>query len=260
MALIQKPAFRRGGFTFKQFFVGHDKCAMKVGTDGVLLGAWAPVYNRKRCLDIGCGSGLIALMIAQRTKGDIIIDAVELDVLAATQAVDNMQQSPWPFHITVHQQDIHDFVRQHVQQNELAQNELHEINSQYDLIVSNPPYFEPAIACRNEARNQARYTSSLTHQGLLKCVQALITPTGLFCLVLPYEIGEQFEKMASDLGWFTHFRVNVRDRQDKPLHRLLLGLSLQEQEVQGSELTIRSLDGAYSDEFRQLITDFYLYY
>ncbi|MBI6547526.1 tRNA(1)(Val) (adenine(37)-N(6))-methyltransferase TrmN [Xenorhabdus lircayensis] len=250
MALIYKPAFRRGGFTFKQFFVGHDKCAMKVGTDGVLLGAWAPVYNRNRCLDIGCGSGLIALMIAQRTEEHTVIDAVELDVFAAMQAVDNVQQSPWPSRITVYQQDIHELVRQHVQQN----------NPQYDLIVSNPPYFEPAIACRNEARNQARYTESLTHQGLLACVRELIKPTGLFCVVLPYGIGKQFEKMAVNLGWFTHVRVNIRDRSDKPLHRLLLGLSLQEQETQVSELTIRALDGAYSDEFRQLVTDFYLYY
>ncbi|MDC9594579.1 tRNA(1)(Val) (adenine(37)-N(6))-methyltransferase TrmN [Xenorhabdus sp. IM139775] len=251
MTSIQKPAFRRGGFTFKQFFIGHDKCAMKVGTDGVLLGAWAPVYNRKRCLDIGCGSGLIALMIAQRTKADTTIDAVELDVLAAMQAADNVQQSPWSSRITVYQQDIYNFVQQ---------NKVHEIRPQYDLIVSNPPYFEPAVACRNEARNQARYTESLTHQGLLACVQKLIAPTGLFCLVLPYGIGEQFEKMASDLGWFTHFRVNVRDRQDKPLHRLLLGLSRQKQDIQVGELTIRSPDGTYSDPFRQLITDFYLYY
>ncbi|CDG20636.1 tRNA (adenine-N(6)-)-methyltransferase [Xenorhabdus poinarii G6] len=256
MALIQKPAFRRGGFTFKQFFVGHDKCAMKVGTDGVLLGAWASVYNRKRCLDIGSGSGLIALMLAQRTQNDTIIDAVELDALAAAQAIDNVQQSPWSSRITVYQQDIHDFVR-HIQS---ARNGSPVTHVQYDLIVSNPPYFEPAIACRNEARNQARYTASLSHQGLLACVQALIAPTGLFCLVLPYDIGEQFAKMAADLGWFTHFRVNVRDRKDKPLHRVLLGLSLQEQDIQESELTIRSSGGTYSAEFRQLITDFYLYY
>ncbi|MBD2811783.1 methyltransferase [Xenorhabdus sp. Vera] len=255
MALIHKPAFRHGGFTFKQFFVGHDKCAMKVGTDGVLLGAWAPVYNRKRCLDIGCGSGLISLMIAQRTKENTVIDAVELDALAAMQAADNVQQSPWPSRIKVHQQDINDFTQQNVQQNELRKS-----STQYDLIVSNPPYFEPAIACRNEARNQARYTESLTHQGLLACVRKLISSTGLFCVVLPYDIGECFEKMASELGWFTHHRVNIRDRQNKPLHRLLLGLSLQQQETELSELTIRALDGTYSDEFRQLITDFYLYY
>ncbi|MDX7990711.1 tRNA(1)(Val) (adenine(37)-N(6))-methyltransferase TrmN [Xenorhabdus littoralis] len=251
MASTHKPVFRRGGFTFKQFFVGHDKCAMKVGTDGVLLGAWAPVYNRKRCLDIGCGSGLISLMIAQRTGEHTAIDAVELDPFAAMQAADNVQQSPWPSRIKVHQQDIHDFVRK---------DGLQKNGTQYDLIVSNPPYFEPAIACRNAARNQARYTESLTHQGLLECVRELITQTGIFCVVLPYGIGEQFESMASELGWFTDFRVNIRDREDKPLHRLLLGLSLQKQDTQVSELTIRTLDGSYSTEFRQLVTDFYFYY
>ncbi|MCP9269790.1 tRNA1(Val) (adenine(37)-N6)-methyltransferase [Xenorhabdus sp. XENO-1] len=246
MGLIHKPAFRCGGFTFKQFFVGHDKCAMKVGTDGVLLGAWAPVNNRKKCLDIGCGSGLVALMIAQRTDDHSVIDAVELDTHAARQAIENVQESPWADRVKVHQQDIHDFT----QQNHL----------QYDLIVSNPPYFEPANACRNEARSQARYTGSLTHRGLLDCAEHLIKATGLFCVVLPYNIGETFEQMAAERGWFTHHRVNIRDRQDKPLHRLLLAFSRQGQETQVSELTIRVSDGVYSTEFRQLVTDFYLYY
>ncbi|MBD2781343.1 tRNA(1)(Val) (adenine(37)-N(6))-methyltransferase TrmN [Xenorhabdus szentirmaii] len=255
MELIDKPVFRRGGFTFKQFFVGHDKCAMKVGTDGVLLGAWAPVYNRKRCLDIGCGSGLIALMIAQRTGRQTIIDAVELDAFAAKQANENVQQSPWSSRITVYQQDIHDFVHDYGQENGTQEN-----SRQYDLVVSNPPYFEPAIACRNEARNQARYTESLTHQELLACVRKLITQTGIFCVVLPYDIGQNFESMASELGWFTAFRVNIRDRQDKPLHRLLLGLSLHQQEPQISELMLRAPNGEYSIDFRRLVTDFYLYY
>ncbi|PHM69247.1 tRNA1(Val) (adenine(37)-N6)-methyltransferase [Xenorhabdus sp. KJ12.1] len=246
MTLIHKPALRRGGFTFKQFFVGHDKCAMKVGTDGVLLGTWAPVDNRKNCLDIGCGSGLIALMIAQRSGNDTAIDAVELDEDAAMQAIENIAQSPWPDRIRVYRQDIHDFaVRSEIR---------------YDLIVSNPPYFEPAIACRNEARNQARYTEALTHQGLLDCVEQLITPNGLFCVVLPYGIGELFEKMAIECGWFPHYRLNIRDRLDKPLHRLLLGLSRQRQEIQVSELMIRAADGTYSNEFQQLVKDFYLYY
>ncbi|PHM38241.1 tRNA(1)(Val) (adenine(37)-N(6))-methyltransferase TrmN [Xenorhabdus innexi] len=246
MTLIHKPALRRGGFTFKQFFVGHDKCAMKVGTDGVLLGAWAPVANRQNCLDIGCGSGLIALMIAQRAGTDTIIDAVELDNDAAMQAIENIKQSPWSDRIRVCQQDIHHFAMRS--------------ERRYDLIVSNPPYFEPAIACRNEARNQARYTEALTHQGLLNCVERLITPEGLFCVVLPYQIGEAFEKMATECGWFTHYRLNIRDRLDKPLHRLLLGLSRQKQEMRVSELIIRAADGVYSKEFQQLVKDFYLYY
>lgn len=97
---------RRNGFTFKQFFVAHDRCAMKVGTDGILLGAWAPVADVKRILDIGTGSGLLALMLAQRTDDNVPIDAVELDAGAAMQAQENVAHSPWPHRITVHTDDI----------------------------------------------------------------------------------------------------------------------------------------------------------
>ncbi|OCA56007.1 tRNA(1)(Val) (adenine(37)-N(6))-methyltransferase TrmN [Photorhabdus namnaonensis] len=241
----QKRPLRRDGFTFKQFFVGHDRCAMKVGTDGVLLGAWAQVSDKKAILDIGCGSGLIALMLAQRTDENTKIDAVELDTAAALQAQDNSEQSPWQRKIGVYQQDIADFAEQYSQC--------------YDLIVSNPPYFEPAVACRNEAREQARYTGSLTHRRLLQYAEKLITADGLFCVVLPYAIGEEFETMACCLGWFSHRRVNIRDRQSKPLHRMLLAFSRKEKTGLISELTIRQPDGAYTREFQQLVTDFYLY-
>ncbi|WP_313099643.1 methyltransferase, partial [Atlantibacter hermannii] len=100
-----KTQLRRDGFTFKQFFVAHDRCAMKVGTDGILLGAWAPVAGVKRILDIGTGSGLIALMLAQRTS-DALIDAVEMDPQAAEQAAENAQASPWADRIHVHQADF----------------------------------------------------------------------------------------------------------------------------------------------------------
>ena len=92
---------RRNGFTFKQFFVAHDRCAMKVGTDGILLGAWAPVARVKRCLDIGAGSGLLALMLAQRTDDSVMIDAVELESEAAAQAQENINQSPWAKRLNV---------------------------------------------------------------------------------------------------------------------------------------------------------------
>ncbi len=101
-----RPQLKKNGFTFKQFFVAHDRCAMKVGTDGILLGAWAPVAGVKRILDIGTGSGLIALMLAQRTPSNVDVDAVELDPDAAQQAHENIQQSPWAARMQVHQQDI----------------------------------------------------------------------------------------------------------------------------------------------------------
>src|SRR5699024_1890948 len=148
---------RKGGFTFKQFFVAHDRCAMKVGTDGVLLGAWAPVDGVQSVLDIGSGSGLIALMLAQRNT-KLRVDAVELDSDAAVQAQGNFTESPWAERLHVINQDI------------VSYSQLHSV--QYDLIVSNPPYFEPAVACRDEKRDQARYTATLTHDVLLESAKS----------------------------------------------------------------------------------------
>ncbi|MFI8416655.1 tRNA(1)(Val) (adenine(37)-N(6))-methyltransferase TrmN [Serratia sp. NPDC078593] len=237
---------RRGGFTFKQFFVAHDRCAMKVGTDGVLLGAWTPLYSARNILDIGSGSGLIALMLAQRSTDDVQIDAVELDAAAAEQATTNVQASPWLKRIAVHAQDIQTFARQHV--------------ARYDLIVSNPPYFEPAVACSNRARDAARSTETLTHDTLLDCSQQLLNASGMLCVVLPHEIGEAFAANALRRGWHVAQRVNVSDRADTPRHRMLLALTRTPQRHAESDLAIKEADGSYSKAFRLLITDFYLFY
>ena len=106
MTSDSKSALRRNGFTFKKFFVAHDRCAMKVGTDGILLGAWSPIARVNRILDIGTGSGLLALMLAQRTDENVTIDAVELDEEAAGQARENVSESPWAGRIEVHTGDI----------------------------------------------------------------------------------------------------------------------------------------------------------
>lgn len=243
-ASSDKP-LRRNGFTFKQFFVAHDRCAMKVGTDGVLLGAWAPVANAQHILDIGSGSGLVALMLAQRSPA-ANIDAVELEASAAQQANENFIESPWAERLHVFAEDINQFALTHAQH--------------YDVIVSNPPYFESAVACRDEARTTARYTETLTHDALLDCARALIKPDGQFCVVLPYDIGLAFERNAQSRGWFTGQRVDIRDRPGKPLNRMLLVLSLHPQQAIVQELAIREELNVYSNEFRQLITDFYLNY
>ncbi|KAB7899016.1 methyltransferase [Rouxiella sp. S1S-2] len=219
---------------------------MKVGTDGVLLGAWAPVDHVSRILDIGTGTGLVALMLAQRTQDDVCVDAVELESVAALQAGENFAESPWSSRLSVFAQDINDF----------AHDTLHK----YDLIVSNPPYFEAAVACRDEARNAARYTETLTHHALLECANNLLTANGTFCVVLPYDIGLSFEKAGQALGWHTQARLDIRDRPEKPLNRMLLALSKQAQLPDYQELALREKLNVYSAEFRALITDFYLNY
>ncbi|MEQ9722676.1 tRNA1(Val) (adenine(37)-N6)-methyltransferase [Yersinia alsatica] len=244
--LKKKPALRGGGFTFKQFFVAHDRCAMKVGTDGVLLGAWAPVEKARKVLDIGCGSGLIALMIAQRSAPEVEIDGVELEPEAAQQASSNAAQSPWAERVHIYAQDVHQFAESHPHQ--------------YDLIVSNPPYFAPAVACRDEARDTARYTGSLTHDALLNCAEKLITKEGIFCVVLPHDLGEELARLAVQQDWFVHCQVDIRDRPGKPLHRMLLTLSRQPAETQYQHLDLRQSEGVYSPEFCALIGEFYLNY
>lgn len=241
-----KKNYRTGGFTFKQFFVGHDRCAMKVGTDGVLLGAWAPIREAKKALDIGSGSGLIALMLAQRNE-QLIIDAVELDIDAAQQAQENFSESKWADRLQIFNQDI-------IQFSELKKH-------QYDLIVSNPPYFEPAVSCSSEQRDQARYTSTLTHETLLNCARQCLAPEGILCLVLPYEVGDGVELMAHGEGWSTVYRVNIRDKANTAFHRMLLGLTLQSAEALVSTLVLKETDNTiYTADFQKLIRDFYLKY
>lgn len=241
---VQKAALRGDGFTFKQFFIGHDRCAMKVGTDGVLLGAWVPVTQVDTILDIGSGSGLLALMLAQRTSNNLI-DAVELDSVAAQQAQDNVQASPWNSRITVHQADI-----------------LHWMptdNRRYSLIVSNPPYYEKGVACSSAEREQARYTTTLSYQALLSCARQWIADQGMFCLVLPMLAADEFIGQANQLGWTLRLRTDVAEKEHSSPHRVLLGFSLQAGTLTPKKLVIRGPDNRYSTEFCQLTRDFYLY-
>ena len=137
-------------FQFKQFTVWHDKCAMKVGTDGVLLGAWASVQNAHKILDVGTGTGLVALMLAQRSLPDADIIALEIDGAAAGQARENVTRSPWKERVEVVQTDFRDY----------------QSSDKFDVIVSNPPYFVDSLECPDQQRNAARHNGSLTYEEL----------------------------------------------------------------------------------------------
>jgi tRNA1Val (adenine37-N6)-methyltransferase len=240
-----KLTLRRDGFTFKQFFVAHDRCAMKVGTDGILLGAWAPLSSVTRILDIGSGSGLLALMLAQRSDTHVRIDAVELDSAASQQAKENISASPWADRIAVYSEDIIDFADTR--------------SADYSLIISNPPYFPPGIACGSAEREQARYTTLLTHEALLRCAHQLLMPDGLFCVVLPVQVAENFIPLAQQHNWYVHQQLRVSEQEDKPAHRVLLALSRQEKECVNASLAIRDEERRYSTAFQQLTKDFYLF-
>jgi Predicted O-methyltransferase len=236
---------RRNGFTFKQFFVAHDRCAMKVGTDGILLGAWAPIARVKRVLDIGAGSGLLALMLAQRTDESVVIDAVELDADAAAQAAENIAESPWTERVHLHQADIQQW--------------LTEENSRYDLIISNPPYYEQGVECATPQREQARYTTTLDHATLLACATNAITEDGFFCVVLPENIGAAFTEKALSMGWHLRLRTDVAETDLRPPHRVLLAFSPRAGECFSDRLTIRGPEQQYSEGYTALTQAFYLF-
>ncbi|MGE9552286.1 tRNA(1)(Val) (adenine(37)-N(6))-methyltransferase TrmN [Erwinia amylovora] len=241
----QKAVLRANGFTFKQFFVAHDRCAMKVGTDGVLLGAWAPVAGARRVLDIGTGSGLIALMLAQRTAETVTVDAVELDEQAAGQAQENAAASPWAGRITIHQDDILQWAK--------------NCRQRYSLIVSNPPYFVPGVDCATPERASARYTHDLTHDVLLMCAEDLITEDGYFCVILPEPAGNKLVELAQQRGWHLHFRTDISDNDTRPPNRVLLALSPQPGEQYLDRMTIRGPDQRYSEAHCSLTREFYLF-
>ena len=216
---------------------------MKVGTDGLLLGAWAPLPEPGTAiLDIGAGSGLISLMLAQRTQGASPIEAIELDPAACTQAATNVANSPWPNAVTL------------IKGNILTYHSA----KRYSLIVSNPPFFQQSLPSKDARRSQARHTSSLPLPKLLQKAAELIDEEGVFSLVLPLSEGELLLKLAIDQGWYLAQRCEVKSKVDKPVQRLLLTLRRTPCQAQLSQLIIHQEDGNYSDQYRTLLKDFYL--
>ncbi|HCU65022.1 MAG TPA: methyltransferase [Rheinheimera sp.] len=242
------------GFRCKQFYVAHDACAMKVSTDALLLGAWTQVPTDGYLLDIGCGSGILSLMLAQRTTASVLLDAVELDSAAAIQAADNVRQSPWLDRIRVIKRDILTY----------PDSCDHPHQRRYRLIISNPPYFAQALKSKDEQRAKARHTDSLSFAGLLATAASLLCDDGQFSLILPADAAAQFWLLAQENGWWLQRATAVASSAEKPVSRLLMTLSRQQYSArllslaQAEPLLIHQVDGAYSADYRRLLRDFYL--
>jgi tRNA1Val (adenine37-N6)-methyltransferase len=231
----------KGQFSFKQFSIDQDRCAMKVGTDGVALGAWVPVTGVTRILDIGTGTGLIALMLAQRSAADCQIVAVELDPDAAAQAAENVARSPWSTRIEV--------VIAAVQQLD---------TEPFDLIVSNPPYFVHGQSFSCAARQQARHTSSLSHEELLQHGLRLLAPNGRIALVLPIAAAEQVMLLAEQSGLGVELAQRLIPTTKKEPNRFLLLLGRGNGRAFADDIVICSDDGSYADIYGEMVRDFYL--
>ncbi len=229
-------------FRFKQFSVRHDKCAMKVGTDAVLLGAWVNVVGAKRILDIGTGCGVIALMLAQRTNEEATIDAVEIGQEDAKQAAENVFHSPWPKKISVHQKAIQEFHSKH----------------QFDLIVSNPPYFVDSLLPPSRQRVSARHARNLSYDELILHSIRLLNQKGKLAVILPVEEGNRFKSIANEKGFQVVRQLAFYSRKEKPQERWLMEFSFEEQHVKSEILTLYNSNHEWSDGYRKLTSEFYL--
>lgn len=229
-------------FQFKQFTVWHDKCAMKVGTDGVLLGAWASVENAERILDIGTGTGLVALMLAQRTAADVEIVALDIDEMGVEQARENVERSPWGGRIEVLHEDFNAF----------------QTAEKFDIIVSNPPYFVDSLTSPDLQRNTARHNNSLTYAGLLKGVSEILADTGSFTIVIPTDVSELVKETAADYHLYVSRQLFVRTKPGANPKRTLLTFTFQEQACLTEELLVELARHQYSEAYIALTRDYYL--
>ena len=195
-------------FRFKQFDIAQENCAMKIGTDGVLLGAWIGVGEAtKQILDIGTGTGVIAIMLAQRALSAKII-GVEIDTLACAQARANMEASPWKNRLVTIESSIQDYAN--------------DVEDCYDLIVSNPPFFTGGTLSTNQSKRQVRHTIKLPTADLLNVVGKLLSPKGQFCVILPPIEGEKFITQAAQYNLHCSKITEVHAKVEKKLERVLL--------------------------------------
>ena len=231
----------RGIFRFKQFSIDDSSCAMKVGTDAVMLGAWVNMHATGTILDIGTGCGLLALMVAQRSKGHIT--AIEIDAAAAQQSKENFSASPWRERIDV----IHGAVQQ-----------FHPEKS-FDLIICNPPYFKNALKAPGLQRNLARHNDTLSFESLLSVVDRLLNINGTFAFILPVDEAAEFISLASVYQLHLNRYCTVFSREDKSPNRIMAEISRQESEGIKETLCIRDQHNQYTQEYKELTKDFYLH-
>ena len=231
-------------FQFKQFSVAQDRCAMKVGTDAVLLGAWSALdHMPNTILDIGSGTGILALIMAQRSTAELI-DALEIDADAYEQCVHNFETSDWGDRLFCYHASLDEFVD--------------EIEDNYDLIISNPPFYTDHFKSRNEARNKARFEDALPFEELLTSVSKLLSVTGQLNVIIPFSEEINFISLAKNVDLYPIRILRVRGLEESPVKRSLISFTFQENKIEVSELTIEITRHHYTQEYINLTKDFYL--
>jgi len=233
-------------FQFKQFKVNQEKSSMKVCTDSCLFGAWVAdkiekeELQPKNILDIGTGSGLLSLMMAQKSTAKI--DAVEIDKNSFMQATENCHESKWREQIQVLHGDIRDL----------------NLNKKYDLVISNPPFFENDLQSPENNKNLAKHHSGLTLNELTGVIEKLIETGGYFSLLLPFHRVGYFKELAQRSDFYLAEEMFVRQTPAHSFFRVMLLFSTKNHDCSSKEMTIKNREGSYTKEFSDLLSDYYL--
>ena len=232
-------------FKFKQFAVNQDRCAMKIGTDAVLLGAWCPIENNpKSILDIGAGTGILALMLAQRTNA-VQIDALEIDEEAYEQCVENFEGSPWADKLFCYHAGLDEFVD--------------DPEDEYDLIISNPPFYSEDFKTSDEQRDLARFQDAMPFEDLIEAADLLLSENGTFAVVIPYKEEDRFIELCAEYELYPVKATRVKGSHKTPIVRSLLAFKRFELSVlTADELVVEINRHEYTDDYINLTQDFYL--
>ncbi|BDB52464.1 tRNA1(Val) (adenine(37)-N6)-methyltransferase [Flavobacterium ammonificans] len=232
-------------FQFKQFSLEQDQCAMKIGTDGVLLGAWAPIlHNPYSILDIGTGTGIIALMLAQRSNA-AQIDALEIEENAYEQATDNFENSPWNDRLFCFHAGLDEF--------------MEEPEDEYDLIVSNPPFYAEDYKTNDEQRDLARFQDALPFEDLIEVADLLLSENGILAVIIPYKEEERFLAIAKEFELYPIKITRVKGTPTTEIKRSLLAFKRFElPTLHSDELIIETARHQYTPEYIELTKEFYL--
>lgn len=229
-------------FRFKQFTINQDKCAMKVGTDSILLGAWANIKNRKNILDIGTGTGILSLMAAQRCDAKII--GIEIDKYAVLQAKENINNSPWKNKINIIHTSLQDF---------------NPPVEKFDMIISNPPFFQDSLKSPEKSRTHARHNETLKPGEIINFTLKHLSEKGLLAIIWPVEQGNKFIHMASEKNLFCQRITYVKPNPSKLPHRSVMELGLNNTNLLTNEIIIENgTRHHYTKEYKKLTEDYYL--
>ncbi|MCX6221765.1 MAG: methyltransferase [Bacteroidia bacterium] len=229
-------------FQFKQFLITQENSALKVGTDGVLLGAWCGVTGAKRILDVGTGTGVIALMLAQRSDAEIT--AVEISEGACLDARHNFQNSPWSERLALYSGDFNNFLKSHA--------------LSFDLVVCNPPFFKQSLKSFDLASSIARHDVMLTFEQLITGTKKLLTSQGRLAVILPFEALDDFRETARLAGFYLGRKTTIIPKVGRPPKRVLLEFSVSVTYPEANELMVLLDSQTYSEKFIELTKEFYL--